>query len=378
MRRALGALLALLFGWALAEFAVRLTAPDRFGPLQLLPYDAVEPVTSGMRISEAASYLVFDPDLGWQVGPNRQSLNGLYHSNGSGARASASTPQGVEPWATAFGDSFTHGDDVRDEETWVAGLGARGLPTVNLGVPGYGVDQAWLRYRKLKEQVRSRVVLIGVMADNIARHLNRYRPFITPFERVFFVKPRFEMSEGRLRLVPSPFQRRDDYASPPEILRSALQEVGRKDRFFEPRFYESSPLDGSKLFRIARTLRLDPARHADWRPLYADEAARALTLAIVRGFAEEVRGDGREPVVVFIPDRSVAQDVASGRTPPTAAFLDRLRGLGCSLVDLTAPVAGFVSNAEGPAAFLPHYSPALSEAVANYIADWKKTEKSFP
>ena len=378
MKRALGALLALVFGLALAEIAVRLTAPDRFGSLQLLPYDFVEPVTAGMRINEATSYLVFEPELGWEVGPNRHSLNGLYNSDGSGARVSVSAREGVAPWATAFGDSFTHGDDVRDEETWVARLGALGLPTVNLGVPGYGVDQAWLRYRKLKDRVRSRVVLIGVMADNIARHLNRYRPFITPFERVFFVKPRFEMSEGRLRLVPSPFQRFDDYASPPEILRSALREVGLKDRFFDPRFYESSPLDRSKLFRIARTLRLDPARHADWRPLYADDVALGLTLAIVEGFVEEVRGDGREPVVVFIPDRSVAQDVAAGRTPPTAVLLDRLKGLGCPVADLTAPVARFASKAEAPVAFLPHYSPALSEAVANYIADWKKTEKSLP
>ena len=260
MKRALGALLALLSGVALAEVAVRLTAPDRFGSLQLLPYDAAEPVIAGMRVNEGASYLVFDPDLGWQVGKNRHSLNGLYNSSGSGERLSASVPEGAPVWATAFGDSFTHGDDVRDEETWVARLGDRGLPTVNLGVPGYGVDQAWLRYRKLKDQIRSRVVLIGVMADNIARHVNRYRPFITPSERVFFVKPRFEMIDGRLRLLASPFRIRDDYARPPEALRAALLDVGRKDRFFDPRFYETTALDPSKLFRIIRTLRLDPVR----------------------------------------------------------------------------------------------------------------------
>jgi hypothetical protein len=378
MKRALGALLALLLGGALAEVAVRSSAPDRFGSLPLLPYDAVEPVTSGMRVSEATSYLVFDPDLGWQVGPDRHSLNGLYNSNGSGARTSASVPEGAKPWATAFGDSFTHGDDVRDEETWVAGLGVRDLPTVNLGVPGYGVDQAWLRYRKLKDQVRSPVVLIGVMADNIARHLNRYRPFITPFERIFFVKPRFEMSEDRLRLVPSPFQRRDDYASPPEILRAALQEVGLKDRFFDQRFYETSALDSSKLFRIVRTLRLNPSAHADWRPLYADEGTLGLTLAIIEGFVEEVRHDGREPVVVFIPDRSVATDVALGRMPPTTALLARLKLRNVPVADLTGVVARFAGGSDAAAAFLPHYSPALSRAVADYIAEWKKTEKSLP
>jgi hypothetical protein len=378
MRRALGALLALLTGGVLAEIAVRLTPKDEFGPLRLVPWDVVEPVVAGMKVDEAASYLIFDPDLGWQVGPGRRSLNGLYHSNDAGERVSAPAVGAAPPWATAFGDSFTHGDDVRDEETWLEGLGARGLPAVNLGVPGYGVDQAWLRYRRMKSGIRSRVVLIGVMADNIARHLNRYRPFITPVERVFFVKPRFEGNQDSLRLVLSPFRTREEYARRPEVLLAALREVGARDSFYDPRLYETSAFDRSKLFRIVRTLRLDPARHADWRPLYRDEAAVALTLAIVRGFVEEVRGDGRVPAIVFMPDRTVAADVAEGRTPPTGAFLDRLRGFGVPLIDLTEVAARFGRKPDADAAFLPHYSPALSRAVADYIAGWKKTEKSLP
>jgi len=379
MRKARGALLALLPGLALAELAVRLTPADQFGSLRLLPYDMAEPVAAGVKIDDATSYLIFDPDLGWQVGPNRHSLDHLYNSNDEGERVSAATRGVASPWATAFGDSFTHGDDVRDEETWEEGLGAAGLPTVNLGVPGYGVDQAWLRYRQLKDRIRSRVVLIGVMADNIARHLNRYRPFITPLERIYFVKPRFETGAGGLHLVPSPFRTRDDYARPPEVVRAALQEVGAKDHFFDPRFYEASALDRSKLFRIVRTLRLDPAGHADWKALYADEAAVGLTLAIVRGFVEEVRGDGRLPVIVFIPDRSVAADVAEGRTPKTGAFVDRLKRLEAPIVDLTKVAARFAATPDAAAAaFRPHYSPALSRAVADYIVEWKKTEKSLP
>ncbi len=378
MKRALGALLALLCGLSLAEFAVRLTPKDQFRALRLLPYDLVEPVRAGMALDEHTSYLIFDAELGWQIGPNRRSVNGLYHSNSSGERIVPSIAGAAPPWAAAFGDSFTHGDDVRDEETWVAGLGARGLPTVNLGVPGYGVDQAWLRYRRTKDRIVSPVVLIGVMADNIARHLNRYRPFITPSDRIFFVKPRFERRAEGLSLVSSPFRSRTDYELPPEVLREALIEVGRQDRFFDPRLYETSVLDRSKLFRIVRTLRVDPMAHADWRALYADESALALTLAIVEGFAEEVRRDGRAPLIVFLPDSSVARDVAGGRTPPTAAFLERLKRLDCPLVDLTPTVARFADTPDFATAFLPHYSPALSRAVADYLAEWKKTEKSLP
>jgi len=192
------------------------------------------------------------------------------------------------------------------------------------------------------------------------------------------VKPRFEMSAGALRLVPSPFGTRSDYARPPAELETALRGVGAADRFYDPRFYETSAFDRSKLFRIVRTLRLDPARHADWRPLYQEEGAVALTLALVRGFVEEVVKDGRSPVIVFIPDRSVAVDVAEGRTPITAAFLVSLKDLGAPLVDLTPVAARFGRSADSAVAFLPHYSPTLSRAVADYIAEWKKTEKSLP
>jgi hypothetical protein len=377
MRRALGALVALFMGGALSEMAVRLAPANDFGSLHLLPWDITEPVALGMAIDDATSYLIFDSDLGWQVGPGRHSQNGLYHSNDAGERVSAFAADSA-PWATAFGDSFTHGDDVRDEETWLEGLGARGLPTANLGVPGYGVDQAWLRYRRLKNKIRSRVVFIGVMADNIARHLNRYRPFMTPLERVYFVKPRFELKGRDLHLLRSPFRTRNDYAGSPEALKALLLDVGALDRFYDARFYEPSRFDRSKLFRIARTLRLDPARHADWRGLYADESAVSLTLAIVRGFVEEVGADGRIPVIVFIPDRSVAADVAEGRTSPTSAFVGRLKALGVPLVDLTRVAVRFGRKPDSDAAFLPHYSPALSRAVADYIAEWKKTEKSLP
>ena len=126
-------------------------------------------VVSGIRTEQCCETTArHASDLGWQVGADRHGREGLYNSNERGERRSAGDGEG-EPWATAFGDSFTHGDDVPDAETWISRLSALGLPTVNAGVPGYGVDQAWLRYRQRKSQIRSRVILIGVMADNIAR-----------------------------------------------------------------------------------------------------------------------------------------------------------------------------------------------------------------
>lgn len=379
MKWALGALVALLMGLLLAEGVVRFmgAGADRFGALILLPYDVVEPIRVGRAVDAASSYLVFDRDLGWQVGPDRHGHNGLYNSNAAGERLSTGASSG-DAWATAFGDSFTHGDDVGDEETWVSQLAAHGLPTINAAVPGYGVDQAWLRYRRLKGRVLTHIILIGVMADNIGRHLNRYRPFITPAERIYFVKPRFESGALGLMVLASPFQETADYQAPDATLQERLFDVGHHDRFFDARFYSSSALDHSRLYRIAHTLALKPTSHAEWRPLYADPSALDLTLAIVKGFADEVRADGRQAVIVFLPERTVAEDVLQGRVPPTSALVSNLKTMGYPLVDLSEPVTGFIKDAAASESFLPHYSPALSRAVAAHIAEWKKAEKSLP
>ena len=50
----------------------------------------------------------------------------------------------------AFGDSFTHGDEVPNEDTWQEIL-MRAHPDVeamNFGVGAYGLDQAFLHYQR--------------------------------------------------------------------------------------------------------------------------------------------------------------------------------------------------------------------------------------
>jgi hypothetical protein len=364
--------LAVLLGVGLTEGIVRL-AGTRLFDRPLVPYDVTEPVVEGRKADPRTAYLVFDADLGWRVGAARTGRGGLYHSDARGLRRSGLA--GVERIA-AFGDSFTHGDDVTDGDTWIARLNERGLAVVNAGVPGYGVDQAWLRYRRLKKELSADTILIGVMADNIGRHVNRYRPFITPAERIYFVKPRFARNGDALELLPSPFGTEADYGRPADALRASLTKAGAQDRFFDPRFYDASPFDALRLARIARTLSLERTRPADWRSLYDDRDAVALTIAIVKGFADEVRADGRRPVVLFLPERTVTRDLIEGRIPPTAAFVKGLADLGVPLLDLSPQVSVFAKRPDGLAHFLPHYSADLSRAVADTVAGY--IEKSRP
>ena len=100
----------------------------------------------------------YDPELGWVSLPNVDSPNhygagrGL-HTNSRGFRGRAETvdpiPSGQHR-VICSGDSFTLGYGVADDDAWCAVLGKAfpGLETVNMGQGGYGIDQAYLWYRR--------------------------------------------------------------------------------------------------------------------------------------------------------------------------------------------------------------------------------------
>ncbi len=63
----------------------------------------------------------FDPILGWTPRPGATSADGRVHINAAGVRGrreyTIRKPPGVLRVA-AFGDSYTFGDEVKDEDTW--------------------------------------------------------------------------------------------------------------------------------------------------------------------------------------------------------------------------------------------------------------------
>jgi hypothetical protein len=72
----------------------------------------------------------------------------------------------------AFGDSFTHSDEVTDENTWANILSARlGCNVHNYGVGGYGEDQAVAKYFFLKGKIRkASMVLVGIFEEMLRRN----------------------------------------------------------------------------------------------------------------------------------------------------------------------------------------------------------------
>jgi len=101
------------------------------------------------------------------------------------------------------GDSFTYGSGVAEPDRFMSHLSSAfpDVDFVNLGMPGCGVDQQFLAWRKFGAQLEHDLVLVTSWAENIRRNLAQFRLWDERWEG--------EESDGVLMWVPKPYFRLD-------------------------------------------------------------------------------------------------------------------------------------------------------------------------
>ena len=188
--------LALLFGLGLAELGLRLFHyPFRLGwtPMEY-------------RISR------FDPELGWtylpglattqQFGSAGREVPIYFDDIGSRVPTAGTRRDPRAPTAIFVGCSYTFGHGVPYEETFAGRLAAQpGFPfqVVNLGVQGYGTDQALLILKRYFHRFNTKVVVYTFLLDHVKRNENSDRRFLFPKARFPGTKPRFALdADGAL------------------------------------------------------------------------------------------------------------------------------------------------------------------------------------
>jgi hypothetical protein len=375
----------LLYLWLLVELGswVGLWALARFRDVEYQPGQAAELIDkhrAGLRghLAGRDSYQVFDPELGWTVGPSRSRRG--YRSNSRGIRAdreyASQPPSGVLRIA-AFGDSFTHASDVANPHTWSRRLEelAPGVEVLNFGVPGYGPDQAFLRYRREGPAMHPHLVFIGFMSENVGRMVNTFRPFYFSRTGLAFGKPRFILRGDGIELRANPLASLQAYeellADPARV----LPRVGEHDYYYQ---------------RQSRRSRLDllPSVRLAWvvRNQFFDQPVKVggqynpraepflVSVRVVEAFYREVLADGALPVVVLFPERRDLRARKEGGEVAYATLRDAFRERGLRTVDL---MDGFVRlDPELTLAgerFL-HYPPRGNRMVATYLWEWLRQE----
>jgi hypothetical protein len=160
------------------------------------------------------SYLMYDSTLGWVPRPRSTSEDELYHANEEGIRRGSIdeiTRSGKKDLQIVLlGDSYTHGDEVPFEHTWGSfmekNLAKMGIQAdiINLGVPGYGMDQAFLRWKTFGVTFSPDIVIFGFQPETVKRNLNIFRKLYNKWDYIPFSKPRFVLTGNHLKSINSP------------------------------------------------------------------------------------------------------------------------------------------------------------------------------
>lgn len=314
-----------------------------------------------------------DPVLGWP-GPGSDR----YEPDGSTPVPANRVLAGEELLVSLYGDSFTWGlnHGTPPAEAWANLLALElGRRVENRGVPGYGTDQAYLRYLLDGGRERARVAVLCHMTEDLARNLTRLRDLTGGGKQELAFKPRFVLDErGELRLVPIPRLSQAEYR---RFLALEEPQLVLPHESFAP----GGPMGATRLeFPFSLALVRNRAywrfnarvgRYPDIAPLYRPDhplQGLQLTRAILRGFAREAARRGQRALVVLFPGPADArwmqrtgQDVQEGLARGLSADGVRvLRFTPLLLRHLGARPAGEAFH-EGH--FVREINPLVAEAV---------------
>jgi hypothetical protein len=275
-----------------------------------------------------------------------------------------------------FGDSFTHGDDVSYEESWGAILedilNQNGLraEVLNLGGLGYGMDQAFLRWRKHGKPLNPDLVLFGFQNSNIKRNMSLIRMLYSPDTGIIFTKPRFILKGDALQLINIP-------TVPPQDLIKVFNnwdewELREHEFFFQESDYSPHPLYKSRLASFVitgLTTRFSP-RRKDYDFFAHHSSSIKIALGIIDAFSREVDQEGARFFIVHLPTEKPLEELMEGDLLKYHDLLETVR----ASYDLLDPAPALVAQARihGLNALLApnssHYSQNANNAVAQTVA----------
>lgn len=305
---------------------------------------------------------IFDAELGWK---NR-------YATPYGER-----PRAVDrgrPLVSAYGDSFTHADEVAHTESWAEQLGALiDADVLNFGGGAYGTDQALLRFEQMFPKRPTPVVLFGFITNDIERNVSVYWRFLYPQQTLSLTKPRFLLREDSLELLPNP-------ASTTEELRAGLQdprwieEIGANDWWYNPRSMPKRGFPHLRLFFEKGFWTF--ARHGQTRDrLWELEEPQRIFELILRRLQEQAEAAGADLHVIHFPvvwevEAFRKHDILPKSVRSTRKMCERA-GLQCHFPllvtgDLTEDAVRvlFTKGLEGG-----HYSVEGNRHIAHYLAE---------
>ena len=330
-------------------------------------------LASGEATRKTPRLVVFSERYGWTNAEGVEGdLNGdhvVLNSIGArGAREIGEAPPDCALRVACYGESFTFGTEVDEGEDWPAQLGTAAgdaLEVVNMGVMGWGTDQALLRFRDTRSELDPDVVLIALMSENIQRNVNRMVSVRAPGEHAPLVKPRFLLEDGALQLLPQP------YASELEVYEAVLSGDIGYDLAPHEWLAQSSAGESWSSVADAMRMRRERAQRAKWWLQWQQPTGEPfqVTLALLEAFHREARETGaRFAGVVILYARNDISDPARQLTRLHEA-LDQREVPYLDLYDLIRDRQARGEPAYGATHLTADANGEVADAVHAWLAD---------
>ena len=239
------------------------------------------------------SYHMHHPVRGWTLKPNIKDMvinDGKFlNTNSRHIRDKSEYSFGKPNDKTrilVLGDSYTFGEEVDDEETYVFYL-SRILPNsevINFGVSGYGHDQMLIYLKEEGIKYQPDIVMLGYIDGDRVRNTLKFRDYL---------KPKFELVGNKLKLTNTPIP------SPDVVFRREI---------FRPRFFDLLAILFEKYTRRTATA----------------DTQTAITKAILDEMIKTIDGIGALPIFVYLPSNydEIKRLTDKGQSPEEKFFFE--------------------------------------------------------
>ncbi len=321
------------------------------------------------RAKSQQPFWVADPELGWTVGANRESADGLYRSTVQGIRAAQvgqTVGEAVQGCRVAFvGDSFTFGEEVRYEDAWVSLLEKRmehRCQVLNFAVGGYGIDQMYLRYLRDVRPWKPTAVVLSFVNHDVVRSMSVYSFLMFPGGETPFAKPRFVVRHGELVQLNRPL------VTPEQLFQfRAIKELPFIEHDANYKWTEWDQAGWGWLGHsyFLRLLVSAYPLHEPERQEIADERMEEVNAALFRRFLTAVEEDGASSRIVYLPSIDEVPERPSW-VPVGTKILTDAKLPHVNIRDCMA--AGFGEQMFMPPGHGQHYAPEGNRVAAKCLA----------
>lgn len=322
-------------------------------------------------------FIKFDSLLGWDNNINKLARDDMGPFNSDGLRSDRDYSIKIPKKTlriTTFGDSFTYGAEVENSETFQSQMEAmdKGLEVLNFGVTGYGLDQAYLRFKNKGKKYETDFVFIGFMTENINRNRNRFRPFYFTGTGLPFSKPKFNLKDQSLVLVPSYFKSPEQYQKLLEDKPNTIRLLGRDDFYFSVGPISNPLTDWSPSLRLFKATKRQLMLKNNM-PYNKNSIALKVTKKLFDNFYSEVQNLNQIPIIVIFPNEVDLDRCKASQNKNHSPLLEYFQSKDYLYTDLTDLLCKYNTKDM----ISGHYTPLGNKVVSEFMFKYIKGISSF-